>query len=111
MITNEVKLIGNLVREPETFSSSKGDVGKIRIACNTRRGETEDTLYIDVKLFGRTFDDLAYYEIDKGDKIVAQGRLVIEEWTDKDGNKRREPVVYANSVMKFHRKTKATNGF
>jgi len=104
---NEVRLIGNVVKEPETFSTTNGNMGKLRIACNTKRFDgTEDSLFIDVKMFGKTYDDLVYYEINRGDKVIACGKLVIEEWTDKEDNKRREPVIYATNVMKFHKKAK-----
>ena len=110
-LNNEVRLIGNVVKEPDVFQSEKGNFGKVRIACNTKRGETEDTLFIDVKLFGYAFNDLEYHSIENGDKVIAYGRLSIEEFTDKNENKRREPVVYASSIMKVAKKENAQNSF
>jgi single-stranded DNA-binding protein len=110
-LNNEVRLIGNVVKEPDIFESERGNFGKIRIACNTKRGETEDTLFIDVKLFGYAFNDLEYHSIEKGDKVIAHGRLAVEEFTDKNENKRREPVVYASSIMKVAKKDTSKNSF
>lgn len=108
-LNNEIRLMGNVVKEPDIFESDRGKFGKVRIASNTKRGETEETLFIDIKLFGYSFNDFEYFNIEKGDRIVAYGRLVIEEFTDKEGNKRREPTVYANNVFKVAKKTSTSN--
>ena len=106
-LNNEVRLIGNIVKEPTIIESEKGNFGRIRIASNTKRGDKEDTLFIDVKLFGYAYKDLEYHALEKGDRVVVYGRLSIDEYDDKEGKKRREPVVYGNSVMKVARR-KAT---
>lgn len=106
-LTNEVRLIGNLVRDPDIIETERGKFGKIRVACNTKRGEVEDTLFIDVKLFGYTFNDLEYHEVTKGDKVQIIGRLATEEFTNKEGNSVSVSVVYANSLLKLARKAKA----
>lgn len=110
-LNNELRLIGNVVKEPDVYESEKGKFGKIRIASNTKRGETEDTLFIDVKLFGYAFKDYEYHNIEKGDRVVVYGRLAVEEYTDKENNKRREPVVWANSVMKVAKKVNSEKSF
>jgi single-stranded DNA-binding protein len=110
-INNEVRLIGNVVKEPDIYQSEKGSFGKLRIACNTKMGEKEDTLFIDLKLFGYAYKDLEYHSVEKGDKIVAYGRLSIEEYIDKNEIKRREPVVYANSLIKVAKKNKESSSF
>lgn len=44
-LNNEVRLIGNVVKDPEVFDSEKGKFGKVRIAANTRL-EKEKTLFL-----------------------------------------------------------------
>lgn len=110
-LNNEVRLIGNIVKDPDVFDSSNSKFGRVRIASNTKRGEVEDVLFIDVKLFGNSFKDLEYHNIVKGDKVVVYGRLAVEEFTDKNENKRREPVIYANSLIKVAKKPTAENSF
>jgi len=110
-LNNEVRLIGNVVKEPDIFNSDKGNFAKIRIASNTKRGDTEDTLYIDVKLFGYSFKDFEYHNIEKGDRVVAYGKLAIEEYVDKKEIKRREPVIWANSLIKVAKKSTVENDF
>lgn len=107
---NELKLIGNVVKDPDVYESERGKFGRLRLACNTKRGETEDTLFIDVKLFGGAFKDFEYHEVVKGDKILVYGRLAVEEYTAKDESKRREPIVYANGIIKLAKKASAKSG-
>lgn len=104
-LNNEVRLIGNLVREPDVFTSDRGSFSKIRIAANTRRGDNEDTLFIDVKLFGYAYRDFENSDLTKGDRVVVYGRLAIEEFVDKDQNTRKEAVVYATNLMKIAKKS------
>ena len=104
---NELKLIGNVVKEPYVSDN----FAKIRVAANTRRGEKEETLFIDVKLFGNVYKDFVYHDIQKGDKIISYGRLAIEEYTDKNENPRKEAVVYADSLFLVARKKKTENSF
>jgi len=110
-LNNEIRLIGNIVKDPDVYESDHGKFARLRIASNTKRGETEDTLFIDVKLFGNVFKDLEYHNLSKGDKVVAYGRLAIEEYTDKNDIKRREPVVYANNVIKIAKKQNSEKSF
>jgi single-stranded DNA-binding protein len=110
-LTNQLILLGNLVRDPDIIETERGKFGKIRVACNTKRGEVEDTLFIDVKLFGYAFNDLEYHEVGKGDRVQVIGRLATEEFTNKEGNQVSVSVVYANSLLKLAKKVKAEAGF
>jgi single-stranded DNA-binding protein len=103
-INNELRLIGNVVKDPDIFTSEHGKFAKLRIASNTKRGDSEETLYIDLKIYGNSYKDLEYHDISKGDKVIAYGRLAVDEFVDKNEIKRREPVVYCNSLMKVARR-------
>jgi len=103
MRNNEVRLLGNVVAEPETFDGQNGSFARLRLASNTKRGESERTCYINVKLFGRAYSDLVYHEIEKGDRILVEGELVQEEYV-VDEQKKTAYVIYANSALKIHRK-------
>jgi len=81
------------------------------MAVNSRRGDKEETLYIDVKLFGHVFNDIEYYDIDKGDRVQVDGRLVMEEFTNKEGTDVKLPAIIANSLVKFHKKLKEATNF
>jgi single stranded DNA-binding protein len=106
---NEIKLVGNVVKDPGVFDTKTGKMGRLRMAVNNRRGSGEDAkeevLFIDVKLFGNTFKDLEYFDLSKGDRISVSGRLVMEEFVNKDGNAVKDYVIYAFSVLKIAKGT------
>lgn len=110
-MNNEIRLIGNVVFDPDLYESTNGkNFGKMRVATNTKFGDVERSCFINVKMFGRAFKDFEYYEVEKGDKVVITGELVQEEW-EKDGEKRTDYVVYANTIAKLHRKVKSDSSF
>jgi single-strand DNA-binding protein len=96
---NKVMLIGRLTRDPEvrTFSNG-GKVAKFGFAVNNRKknqttGEwEEDPVFIDVDAFsrenGRKLADLVEQYLRKGHQAYIEGNLVLDQWTDKDGQKR-----------------------
>lgn len=107
MKTNEIRLVGNVTKEPQILNSSTTEFAVIRMAVNTRYGEKEETIYIDVKAFGNSFRDLKYFEVGKGDRVQVEGRLVMEEFTTKEGVEvKNHPAVIANSIARFHKKQK-----
>ena len=110
-LNNEIKLMGNLVRDPDVYESANGKHAKIRMAANTKRGDKEDTLFIDVKLFGFAHRDFEYFSPKKGDKIGVVGRLSVDEFTDKNGNERREAVIYANDLFKIAKRASQESSF
>jgi single stranded DNA-binding protein len=107
MKTNEIRLVGNVTKDPNVLNSSSTEFAIVRLAVNTKYGEREETIYIDVKAFGNSFRDLSYFEVSKGDRIQVEGRLVMEDFTTKDGVEvRNHAAVVANSIFKIHRKEK-----
>ena len=111
MRTNEIRLVGNVVKEPRVHETERGKFAIVRVAVNSRRGDKEETLYIDAKLFGNVYNDIEYYEIDKGDRVQVDGRLVMEEFTNKEGTEVKLPAIIANSLVKFHKRPKESSDF
>lgn len=100
MDLNRVLMIGNLTRDPESRSTNTGmNVTKFDIAVNERRGgkDNETTMFLRVEAWGKTGELVAQY-MTKGSQVLVEGRLKIEEYTAKDGAKRRDPVIVADRV-------------
>lgn len=106
---NCVIVVGNLVRDLSSdergFSYTKNGsaVAKISIATNRSRkvgdGQYEnETSYFDVKIFGKTAENLKPY-LTKGKKIAVQGTLKQERWKDQQGNNRSRVCIIAESVQ------------
>lgn len=100
---NVVVITGNLTRDPELRSTPGGtSVCKLRVAVNSRRKEGQNWVdkpnFFDVTVWGAQGENCASY-LSKGRPVAIEGRLDWREWEDKEGNKRQNVEIIANSVQ------------
>jgi len=102
---NKTLLIGNLTQDPEVRRTPSGTaVSTLRMAVNesyrSKSGEqVEKTLFLDVDVWDRQAETCGQY-LSKGSPIFVEGRLQMDEWTDKEsGNKRTKLKVRAERVQ------------
>src|SRR5215468_9805903 len=105
---NKVLLIGRLTRDPEvrTFSNG-GKVAKFGFAVNNRKknqstGEWEDEpVFLDIEAFNRGETgkqaDLVEQVWRKGQQVFIEGRLKLDQWTSKEGEKRSRLLIVAEN--------------
>lgn len=104
MSFNKIILVGNLGRDPELRYTPQGDaVCTFSIATNERKkdksGEFQDvTTWFKVTLWRRQAETAAKY-LSKGRPVYIEGRLQIEEWTDRDGKERYTLGVQATDMQ------------
>jgi single-strand DNA-binding protein len=104
MSFNKITIVGNLGRDPELRYTPQGTpVCSFTLATNERRkdraGETHDvTTWFRVTLWGRQAETASQY-LAKGRPIYIEGRLRVEEWTDKDGRQRYTLEVHATDMQ------------
>lgn len=105
MSYNKVILLGHLARDIEVrYTQSGTAIANSSIATSrkykTATGEQkEEVCFIDISFFGRT-GEIANQYLKKGSKLLIEGRLVLDQWTDKNGNKRsRHNVSVENLKM------------
>ena len=91
MAFNKVILEGRLCADPELRTSQSGtNVCRFRIAVDRqKKGEAD---YFSCAAFGKTAE-FVYQWFKKGKPILVEGRIEINEYTDKDGNKRNTPDI------------------
>jgi single-strand DNA-binding protein len=101
---NKVMLAGNLTRDPEVRKLN-GDksVANFGLAINRKfkggDGEMkEEVTFVDVEAWGRTAELVGQY-LTKGRGAFIEGRLKLDSWDDKDGQKRSKLKVVADSVQ------------
>ena len=93
MSFNKITVVGNLGRDPELRYTPQGNaVCNFSIATNEKKrdksGEMQDvTTWFRVTLWGKQAENASKY-LTKGSPIYIEGRLRVEEWTDRDGNNR-----------------------
>lgn len=98
---NRCIIMGRLTRSPELRRTQSGKaVTSVTLAVDRdfkgQNGEKE-TDFIDIVAWGNTAEFLCNY-FSKGRMAVAEGRLQIRDWTDKDGNKRRNAEIIVSNV-------------
>ena len=90
---NKVILIGNLGRDPEIRYTQGGDpIANFSLATSERwtdkSGQKQErTEWHRCEVFGKQAQVVRDY-CTKGKQIYLEGSLRLDEWTDKDGNKR-----------------------
>src|ERR1700752_1872962 len=101
---NRVILLGNLTRDPELrYIPSGTAVTDIGLAVNDRRknaqGEwVEETTFVDVTLWGRTAEVASEY-LNKGSNLLIEGRLKLDRWESKDGQKMQKLRVVGERMQ------------
>ena len=110
---NRIIIMGRLVRDPELRRTQNGTaVTSFTLAVDrdfkSQSGEKE-TDFIDVVAWRGTAEFVCNY-FTKGRMAVAEGRLQIREWKDRDGNNRRSAEVVADNVYFGDSKRDAEGG-
>jgi single-strand DNA-binding protein len=98
-----ITITGNLVADPEIkFSKSGKAIAKFRVADTVRKqvnGEWQDdgTTFWRCTAFGKLAENIGD-SLSKGQRVIVVGRAKTEEWTTKEGDKRSQIEIMANSV-------------
>ncbi len=99
---NKVFLMGNLTRDVQLkHTANNTAVANIGLAVNRRyrnnAGEMqEETTFVDCEAWGRTAETMGKY-LSKGRPVFVEGRLRLNEWEDRDGNKRSKLLVVVDT--------------
>ena len=99
---NRIIIMGRLVRDPELRTTQSGTaVTSFTLAVDrdfkSRESGEKSTDFIDVVAWRQTAEFVCKY-FSKGRMAIAEGRLQIREWKDRDGNNRRTAEVVAENV-------------
>ncbi len=103
MSFNKIIIVGNLGRDPELRYTPQGTaVCNFSIATNERRkdktGEFQDiTTWFRVTLWGNQAENASKY-LTKGKQVYIEGRLHLEEYTDRDGVQRQTLEVQGTDM-------------
>lgn len=93
MSFNKIIIVGNLGRDPELRYTPQGiAVCNLSVATTDKKrdkaGELQDvTTWFRVTLWRNMAENASKY-LTKGRPVYVEGRLSVEEWTDREGNSR-----------------------
>ena len=99
---NQVTIMGRLTRDPELrYTQSNTPVASFTLAVDRdyspKDGGNKETDFIDCVAWRSTAEFVSKY-FSKGSLAAVSGRLQIRDWTDKDGNKRRNAEVIVDNM-------------
>lgn len=99
---NKIIMIGHLARDIELrYTQSQMAIGKTAIAVTrkyTLNGEKrEETCFIDIVFFGKKAE-IANQYLSKGSKLLIEGRLKFDQWTDNNGQNRSKHTVAVENM-------------
>lgn len=98
---NKIFIMGRLTRDPELRRTQNGTaVAGFALAVDRdykNADGTKETDFIEVVAWRSSAEFVSKY-FPKGRMAIVEGRLQIRDWTDKDGNKRRNAEVVADNV-------------
>ena len=106
---NKVFLIGNLTRDPELRHTNSGmAVCEMGLAVSRRYvsngQDKEEVCFVDILAWGRQGESCQRH-ISKGDPILVEGRLQLDQWNDRDsGAKRSKLRVVADRIQFLSRR-------
>jgi single-strand DNA-binding protein len=99
---NKVILMGNLTRDPQlSFLPTNTPVCEFSIATSRTfkkqdGSQGEETCFTDCKIFGKRAEVINQY-FKKGEPILVEGRLKLDQWQAQDGSKRSKLSVFVES--------------
>jgi len=105
MILNDVKIIGNLVSEPELrFTPNGTQVANLSVGINeTYRVDDEQrqiTTFVDVQVWGPGAQNFANL-VRKGQEIFIEGSLRQDRWEDKQTGQNRSKLYLKAERWQF----------
>ncbi len=101
---NKVILMGNLTRDPELRVTPNGHtICKFGLAVNRTYSlqdgsQREETTFVDIDSFGRQAEVISKF-LTKGRAVLIEGRLRLDTWETKTGDKRSKHVVVVENFQ------------
>jgi single-strand DNA-binding protein len=101
---NKVILVGNLGRDAELrYTPGGAAIAKFSLATTEKwtdksGASQERTEWHNIDLWGKQAETLTEY-LRKGKQVYVEGRLQTDEYTDKEGNKRKTTRVRCDRVV------------
>ena len=101
---NKVYLMGNLTRDPELRTTSSGTpvcqfgMAVNRIYNNSNGERQEETTFVDIEAWGRQAETISKY-VNKGNPLFVEGRLKLDTWENKEGEKRSKMKVVLENMQ------------
>lgn len=101
---NKVFVAGNLTKDPEVrFTPSGQAVGTLDLAINEyyldkNNEKKSKTIFVNIVVWGKQAETAKSF-LTKGSPILVEGRLQLDSWETKDGEKRSQIKINASRIQ------------
>ncbi len=101
---NKIILVGNLTRDIELRYTQSGTAVAGTAIATSRKFKAQDgtqkeeVCFVDITFFGRTAE-IANQYLKRGSKVLVEGRLKLDQWTDQSGGKRSKHSVTVDNLQ------------
>jgi len=101
---NKIILVGNLTRDIELRYTQGGTAVSNTAIATSRKFKAQDgtqkeeVCFVDITFFGRTAE-IANQYLKRGSKVLVEGRLKLDQWTDQSGGKRSKHSVTVDNLQ------------
>ncbi|MCG2817753.1 MAG: single-stranded DNA-binding protein [Actinomycetia bacterium] len=98
MYVNSVVLVGNLTKDPEAGKPDNGVVANFRVAVDNQRKDDDGNVvsgrvdFVDAEVWGAQAQH-CLDSLKKGSRVIVVGPLLLDQWTDGEGNARSKHKV------------------
>ena len=94
---NQITVCGNIGEPKMMFTKGGKAVLSFGLATNRKINDEQVTVWHNIKCWDTLAENLAAV-IAKGDRLLVTGRIDVETWDDKEGNKRTTTVIVADEA-------------
>ena len=99
---NRICIMGRITRDLELRRTQNGTaVTSFTVAVDddfkSKATGEKKTYFLDVVAWRQAAEFVCQYS-GKGRMVVVEGKLTVRDWTDKDGNKRRNAEIIADNI-------------
>ena len=107
--------MGNLTRDPELRATPSGTavcqfgLAVNRVYNNAAGERQEETTFVDVEAWGRQAETISKY-VSKGHPLFVEGRLKLDSWENKEGEKRSKLKVVLENMQLISQKGESYGG-
>lgn len=111
---NKIIMIGHLTKDIEIRYLNTGSaLATSSIATNRKFKKQDGSLgeeicYVDFKIFGKPAETASQY-LKKGSKVLIDGRLSFETWTDSSGGNRSKHSIMVENIQYLDTKKDSNN--
>ena len=107
---NHMTLQGRFTKDPEFGTTNSGIAcANFRLAWSEKYKDRETKCFLEGKALGPTAEFMQRNMNQKGQEVIAEGKLTTEEWTGNDGTKRSKNVLLVSNMHFCGKRQEGTN--